>query len=73
MKSGFLLQLILATAIVSSFLPPVASIYEETIKNFLNEFRMRMCHPIPNLGLPALDPLQLSHAETSVNNQYLIE
>lgn len=73
MKSGFLLQLILATAIVSSFLPPVAAIYEERIKNFLNEFRMRMCHPIPNLGLPPLDPLQLSHAETSVNNQYLIE
>lgn len=34
---------------------------------------MRMCHPIPNLGLPALDPLQLEHADTAVNNQYLVD
>ncbi|TDG45711.1 hypothetical protein AWZ03_007849 [Drosophila navojoa] len=32
-----------------------------------------MCHPIPNLGLPALDPLELGPAETAVNNQYLVD
>lgn len=73
MKSSLLSQLALTTALIACFLSPAASLYEEKILSFLEEFRMRMCHPIPNLGLPALDPLQLSHAEAAVNNQYLIE
>ncbi|XP_062127351.1 uncharacterized protein LOC133839705 [Drosophila sulfurigaster albostrigata] len=72
-SSRRLLQLLLATATIYSCLSPVACVYEDTILNFLDEFRMRMCHPIPSLGLPALDPLQLEHVDTAVNNQYLID
>ncbi|XP_016959766.1 uncharacterized protein LOC108031071 [Drosophila biarmipes] len=66
-------QVLLATAILYACLAPAACVYEATIQEFLNEFRMRMCHPIPNLGLPALDPLQLGPAETEVNNKYLVD
>jgi len=52
-------QVLLATAILYACLSPAACVYEAKILAFLQEFRMRMCHPIPNLGLPALDPLQL--------------
>lgn len=73
MQSGYILRLVLATVSLYCCLSPVVCIYEATIIEFLEEFRMRMCHPIPNLGLPALDPLELGPAETAVNNQYLIE
>ncbi|KAH8346669.1 hypothetical protein KR084_007838 [Drosophila pseudotakahashii] len=66
-------QVLLVTAILYACLAPAACIYEDTILSFLNEFRMRMCHPIPNLGLPALDPLQLGPAETELNNKYLVD
>ncbi|KAH8311212.1 hypothetical protein KR044_004977 [Drosophila immigrans] len=72
-QRSYLLKLLLITAIICSCLSPAACVYEEKILNFLEEFRLRMCHPIPNLGLPALDPLQLNHADTAVNNQYLID
>ncbi|XP_023176185.2 uncharacterized protein LOC111603011 [Drosophila hydei] len=73
MQSGYILRVLLATASLYSCLGPVACLYEATIMEFLEELRMRMCHPIPNLGLPALDPLELGPAETAVNNQYLID
>ncbi|KAL7728561.1 hypothetical protein ACLKA6_012562 [Drosophila palustris] len=73
MRRNYLFPLLLAMATIYSCLPTVDCIYEEKILSFLEEFRMRMCHPIPNLGLPALDPLQLEHADTAVNNQYLID
>ncbi|XP_034486339.1 uncharacterized protein LOC117790840 [Drosophila innubila] len=73
MRRGYLIPLLLAMATIYSCLPPVACVYEDKILSFLEEFRKRMCHPIPNLGLPALDPLQLDHADTAVNNQYLID
>lgn len=49
------------------------ALIDDTILEFLEEFRMRMCHPIPKLGLPALDPLEIKHAETSMDNKYLLE
>ncbi|XP_017856627.1 PREDICTED: uncharacterized protein LOC108609379 [Drosophila arizonae] len=73
MQSGHILRLLLATASLYCCLSPVVCIYEAAILEFLEEFRMRMCHPIPNLGLPALDPLELGPAETAANNQYLID
>ncbi|XP_030565906.1 uncharacterized protein LOC115766255 [Drosophila novamexicana] len=73
MQTGYLWQMLLAVATIYSCLSPVACVYEETIQVFLEEFRMRMCHPIPNLGLPALDPLELGPAETAVNNKYLVD
>ncbi|KAH8337501.1 hypothetical protein KR059_012260 [Drosophila kikkawai] len=72
-QAHFTSQLLLATAILYACLAPAACVYESVILNFLNEFRMRMCHPIPNLGLPALDPLQLGPAEAAVNNKYLVD
>lgn len=48
-------------------------LYEDTILNFLEQLRVRMCHPIPQLGLPALDPFQIQHVETEMNNKYLVE
>lgn len=72
-QAHFTSQLLLATAILSACLAPAACVYESVILNFLEELRMRMCHPIPSLGLPALDPLQLGPAETAVNNKYLVE
>ncbi|XP_017035544.1 uncharacterized protein [Drosophila kikkawai] len=72
-QAHFTSQLLLATAILYACLAPASCVYESVILNFLNEFRMRMCHPIPNLGLPALDPLQLGPAEAAVNNKYLVD
>ncbi|KAI8046129.1 uncharacterized protein LOC128266530 [Drosophila gunungcola] len=66
-------QVLLVTAILYACLAPAACVYESQILAFLNEFRMRMCHPIPNLGLPALDPLKLGPAETALNNKYLVD
>nr|XP_014097715.1 uncharacterized protein LOC106622903 [Bactrocera oleae] len=48
-------------------------LYEDTILNFLEQLRVRMCHPIPQLGLPALDPFQIQHVETEMNNKYLVD
>lgn len=72
-RAQYTSQVLLATAILYACLAPAACVYESTILQFLNEFRMRMCHPIPNLGLPALDPLQLGPAETEANNKYLVD
>ncbi|XP_017057477.1 uncharacterized protein LOC108098832 [Drosophila ficusphila] len=66
-------KVLLATAILYACLAPAACVYETEILAFLDAFRMRMCHPIPNLGLPPLDPLQLGPAETAVNNKYLVD
>ncbi|EDW42094.1 uncharacterized protein LOC6606303 [Drosophila sechellia] len=72
-RAQLTLQALLATAILFACLSPAACVYEAKILAFLQEFRMRMCHPIPNLGLPALDPLQLGPAETELNNKYLVD
>ncbi|KAH8295344.1 hypothetical protein KR018_010146 [Drosophila ironensis] len=66
-------QALLALAILCASLTPAACLYESVVLNFLQELRLRMCHPIPNLGLPALDPLQVGHAETAVDNKYLVD
>ncbi|KAH8420947.1 hypothetical protein KR222_011004 [Zaprionus bogoriensis] len=73
MSGSSFLKLALATAMICSCLSPAACLYEQKIQDFLEELRMRMCHPIPGLGVPALDPLELTHAETAVDNQYLID
>ncbi|KAH8383382.1 hypothetical protein KR009_008261 [Drosophila setifemur] len=71
-QAHFTSQVLLALTVFYTSLAPAACVYESVILNFLNEFRMRMCHPIPNLGLPALDPLQLKHAQTAVDSKYLV-
>ncbi|EDV92587.1 uncharacterized protein LOC6563153 [Drosophila grimshawi] len=73
MHTGNLLKILLATATIYSCLSPVVCIYEDKILKFLEEFRMRMCHPIPNLGLPALDPFELGPENVAVDNKYLID
>ncbi|XP_017064820.1 uncharacterized protein LOC108103730 [Drosophila eugracilis] len=72
-RAQLISQVLLATAIIYACLEPAACLYEDKIQTFLDEFRKRMCHPIPNLGLPALDPLELGPAKTEVNNKYLID
>ncbi|XP_030376361.1 uncharacterized protein LOC115625453 [Scaptodrosophila lebanonensis] len=48
--------------------------FESQIIDFLEELRMRMCHPIPNLGMPALDPFQIpEHHEIAVDNKYFVD
>ncbi|XP_039495624.1 uncharacterized protein LOC120454418 [Drosophila santomea] len=66
-------QALLAIAILYACLSPAVCVYEAKILSFLEEFRMRMCHPIPNLGLPALDPLQFGPVATELNNKYLVD
>ncbi|XP_002138019.2 uncharacterized protein [Drosophila pseudoobscura] len=73
MRQGYFLQAVMAIAILYSCLEPAECLYESQIRDFLNEFRNRMCHPIPNLGLPALDPFVLGPGQTSMNNKYLID
>lgn len=34
------------------------------IEKFLEDLRLRMCHPIEKLGLPALDPLTRKDKES---------
>ncbi|XP_017845485.1 uncharacterized protein LOC108601997 [Drosophila busckii] len=67
------IHLLLATATIYLCLPAAECVFEKTIESFLKELSVRMCHPIPNLGLPALDPLTVNHAETAMDNKYLID
>ncbi|BFF89362.1 uncharacterized protein DMAD_08140 [Drosophila madeirensis] len=73
MHRGYFLQAVLAMATLYGCLAPGECLYESQIRAFLEAFRMRMCHPIPNLGLPALDPFILGPGQTSMNNKYLID
>lgn len=34
------------------------------IEEFLEDLRLRMCHPIEKLGLPALDPFTMEDKES---------
>lgn len=63
----------LAIFILCASLAPATCLYESAILNFLDELKLRMCHPIPNLGLPALDPLEIKHADIAVDGKYLVE
>ncbi|XP_055906398.1 uncharacterized protein LOC129941722 [Eupeodes corollae] len=40
----------------------------DEIKQLFEEFRLRMCHPFPQWNLPALDPLEIEHAELHKDN-----
>lgn len=71
MKSPIILSVTFVVICLCS--TPVESIFEDTIIEFLEEIRKRMCHPIPKFGLPALDPFQISHLEYEANNYYLRE
>ncbi|XP_013119594.1 uncharacterized protein LOC106096400 [Stomoxys calcitrans] len=72
MKFG-LFTIVAVIAIFTSSLPQGNALMEDAILEFLEELRMRMCHPIPKFGLPALDPIKIDHVETSVDNQYLVD
>ncbi|KAH8332671.1 hypothetical protein KR074_008785 [Drosophila pseudoananassae] len=72
-QEHFICQVSLAVFILCACLAPATCLYETTILNFLDEFKKRMCHPIPNLGLPALDPLEIKHAEAAVDGNYLVD
>lgn len=34
------------------------------IEKFLEDLRLRMCHPIEKLGVPALDPFNIQNKES---------
>ncbi|XP_054747359.1 uncharacterized protein LOC129253125 [Anastrepha obliqua] len=53
--------------------PQAESIGEDAVLDFLEQLRVRMCHPIPQLGLPALDPFQITQVEAQMNNKYIID
>ncbi|XP_037947583.1 uncharacterized protein LOC119679350 [Teleopsis dalmanni] len=59
--------------IIVSTISLTNAIGESAVLDFLEELRLRMCHPIPKFGLPALDPFQISHAEYQMNNEYVID
>ncbi|XP_005180768.1 uncharacterized protein LOC101890822 [Musca domestica] len=60
-------------AIFATTIPPTYGIMEDSIMEFLEELKMRMCHPIPKFGLPALDPLTIGHVETEIDNKYFVD
>ncbi|XP_039955343.1 uncharacterized protein LOC120771421 [Bactrocera tryoni] len=64
---------LLAIAVLLQTIRKAECLYEDTILNFLEQLRVRMCHPIPQLGLPALDPFKIHHVETEINNKYLVD
>ncbi|XP_068154147.1 uncharacterized protein [Drosophila tropicalis] len=70
---GYTQKALLVIALIYSCLAPAECRYEEEVQAFLEELRLRMCHPIPNLGLPQLDPLELGPASTSADNKYLVD
>ncbi|KAH8346253.1 hypothetical protein KR067_013731 [Drosophila pandora] len=63
----------LAALILCACLAPATCLYESQILSFLDELKLRMCHPIPSLGLPALDPLEIKHADGAVDGKYLVD
>ncbi|XP_011191243.2 uncharacterized protein LOC105217767 [Zeugodacus cucurbitae] len=65
--------ILLAIAVLLQTTPETECVKVDGILNFLEELRVRMCHPIPQLGLPALDPFHISHVETEMNNKYLVD
>ncbi|CAD6991467.1 unnamed protein product [Ceratitis capitata] len=65
--------LLVALVVFTHFTPEAECAGETAILNFLEQLRVRMCHPIPQLGLPALDPLHITHVEGKFNNKYLID
>ncbi|XP_053966809.1 uncharacterized protein LOC128868576 [Anastrepha ludens] len=63
----------LVLAVCFHIAPQAESIGEDAVLDFLEQLRVRMCHPIPQLGLPALDPFQITQVEAQMNNKYIID
>uniref|UniRef100_A0A1A9V148 Lipid-binding serum glycoprotein N-terminal domain-containing protein n=1 Tax=Glossina austeni TaxID=7395 RepID=A0A1A9V148_GLOAU len=59
--------------LLSLHIKPFVALKEGKIKTFINELNLRMCHPIPKLGLPALDPLEIRNFTVTLDNKYLVE
>uniref|UniRef100_A0A1B0AS23 Lipid-binding serum glycoprotein N-terminal domain-containing protein n=1 Tax=Glossina palpalis gambiensis TaxID=67801 RepID=A0A1B0AS23_9MUSC len=59
--------------LLSLYIKPFAALKEDKIITFINELNLRMCHPIPKLGLPALDPLEIRNFTVTLDNKYLVE
>ncbi|KAL9887684.1 uncharacterized protein ACN2A1_009789 isoform 3-T3 [Glossina fuscipes fuscipes] len=59
--------------LLSLYIKPFAALKEDKIITFVNELNLRMCHPIPKLGLPALDPLEIRNFTVILDNKYLVE
>ncbi|KAL9872244.1 uncharacterized protein LOC119642595 [Glossina fuscipes] len=59
--------------LLSLYIKPFAALKEDKIITFVNELNLRMCHPIPKLGLPALDPLEIRNFTVTLDNKYLVE
>uniref|UniRef100_A0A1A9Z9X3 Lipid-binding serum glycoprotein N-terminal domain-containing protein n=1 Tax=Glossina pallidipes TaxID=7398 RepID=A0A1A9Z9X3_GLOPL len=59
--------------LLSLHIKPFVALKEGKIKKFINELNLRMCHPIPKLGLPALDPLEIRNFTVTLDNKYLVE
>ncbi|XP_075145440.1 uncharacterized protein LOC142220282 [Haematobia irritans] len=72
MKLG-LFAFVAVIAIFSISVPSTNALMEDSILAFLEELKMRMCHPIPKFGLPALDPLRIGHVETAIDNKYIVD
>ncbi|XP_061396722.1 uncharacterized protein LOC133332339 [Musca vetustissima] len=72
MKSS-VFTLVAILAIVSTTIPSAHGLMEDAILEFLDELKMRMCHPIPKFGLPALDPLRIGHVEAEMDNKYIVD
>lgn len=59
--------------LLSLHMKPFVALKEGKIKMLINELNLRMCHPIPKLGLPALDPLEIRNFTVTLDNKYLVE
>ncbi|XP_073825647.1 uncharacterized protein [Musca autumnalis] len=70
MKSS-LITLVAILAIFSTTIPSTQALMEDAILSFLDELKMRMCHPM--FGLPALDPLRIGHVAGEMDNKYIVD
>uniref|UniRef100_A0A1A9WSF0 Lipid-binding serum glycoprotein N-terminal domain-containing protein n=1 Tax=Glossina brevipalpis TaxID=37001 RepID=A0A1A9WSF0_9MUSC len=59
--------------LLSLYLKSFDAIKEAKIKKIIKDLKLRMCHPIPELGLPALDPFEFRNFTVTLNNEYLID
>lgn len=65
--------ILLSIAVLMQTCQDAECLNEDAILDFLEQLRLRMCHPIPQLGLPALDPFHTQYVEAEINNKYLLE
>lgn len=52
-------------------LPSLEAILERSILKFLEDWRLRMCHPLNSLGLPPMDPFHIKNVAFSMRDEEL--